>query len=245
MRPVSRGKAPNGTGQYSPWGLARRDLVRAMGPFCSYCEREVRNQLAVEHIRPKDPNATPNWSHLRFSWENFLLACTNCNSIKGDKNFPLTHCFWPHLDNTTRAISYDPDGSVQIEPLLPVVMHPGARATIDLVGLDRDGRSDPAGSDPRWELRELAWELANRQLQTWLQLLAERSRGEATVAAVRRAVECIADVAIGIGFWSVWMKAFRGHPQVQGRLVQAFPGTVSVCFRPPAYDRGQRVGSLL
>ena len=57
---------------------AAPQLQERLGDYCSYCERQIETHLAVEHIKPKshDPG-------LRRAWNNFLLACTNCNSSKG------------------------------------------------------------------------------------------------------------------------------------------------------------------
>jgi hypothetical protein len=40
--------------------------------------------LAVEHVLPKKPEGVTEIIKSReLDWENFLLACTNCNSTKG------------------------------------------------------------------------------------------------------------------------------------------------------------------
>lgn len=37
---------------------------------------------------------------LEIEWSNLLLACTNCNSIKSDKDNELYCYYWPDRDNT-------------------------------------------------------------------------------------------------------------------------------------------------
>lgn len=77
MRPVERGSAPQ---IYVKYGDAIEDLKSRLGSYCSYCERQVAASLAVEHVIPK--NLHPE---LETEWNNFLLGCTNCNSVKSDR----------------------------------------------------------------------------------------------------------------------------------------------------------------
>lgn len=68
---------------------ARRDLVSAIGGYCSYCELPLSSSLAIEHRLPK------SWfPDSMLSWDNFLLACPICNSIKNnspDQNYDGTY----------------------------------------------------------------------------------------------------------------------------------------------------------
>ncbi|HYL44654.1 MAG TPA: hypothetical protein VEU97_14820 [Ktedonobacteraceae bacterium] len=70
--------------------LARRDLIKNIGQYCSYCEMPLGAALAVEHTLPKEwfPRAS-------IEWANFLLACPICNSIKSQK---------PSLDDGVAAL---------------------------------------------------------------------------------------------------------------------------------------------
>lgn len=62
------------------YALARRDLITNIGQYCSYCEMPLAASLAVEHMLPKV------WFPLyAVSWDNFLLACPICNSVKNAK----------------------------------------------------------------------------------------------------------------------------------------------------------------
>jgi hypothetical protein len=63
----------------SLWGGARRDLITALGQYCSYCGSSVFSHLAIEHRLPK--STFPGFA---FSYRNFLLACSTCNSAKGN-----------------------------------------------------------------------------------------------------------------------------------------------------------------
>jgi hypothetical protein len=62
------------------YALARRDLITNIGQYCSYCEMPLAASLAVEHMLPK------KWFPLyAVRWDNFLLACPICNSVKSTK----------------------------------------------------------------------------------------------------------------------------------------------------------------
>jgi HNH endonuclease len=61
------------------YGSAAVPLVQGIGAFCSYCESPLKGNIDVEHVMPKTPFPAGS-----VAWENLLLACTMCNSIKGD-----------------------------------------------------------------------------------------------------------------------------------------------------------------
>ncbi|MCX7108579.1 MAG: HNH endonuclease [Proteobacteria bacterium] len=65
---------------HGEWGNARRQLIAAIGPYCSYCGLRINSNLAIEHILPKS-----SFPDSAYAWSNFLLACPSCNSCKGDK----------------------------------------------------------------------------------------------------------------------------------------------------------------
>ncbi len=49
MRPVFRGNSPRAA-DYANYRDAFVELASRIGLFCSYCERRIATQLAVEHI---------------------------------------------------------------------------------------------------------------------------------------------------------------------------------------------------
>lgn len=102
MRPVLRGDTPTDEEgraiEYGDYKDARDDLIDRMGDYCSYCEVALHSQVDVEHVQPKSLNP-----ELELEWKNFLLACGNCNSIKGNKEVELSDYYWPDQDNTLRA----------------------------------------------------------------------------------------------------------------------------------------------
>ncbi|NOQ15006.1 MAG: TIGR02646 family protein [Methyloprofundus sp.] len=102
-----------------------------MGGFCSYCERRgFHAALAVEHIKDKD-----TYPEFKFSWGNFLLSCTNCNSIKSTKD--IDGVLLPDRDNTYVVFIYLESGFIQVKPGLNGEKKRKAQALINLVGLDR------------------------------------------------------------------------------------------------------------
>ena len=208
MRPVDRGTAP---AVYVNYQEAGPDLRKQLGNYCSYCERWIETNLAVEHIQPK--SAVPE---LSTKWENFLLACVNCNSIKGHTWINLTDYFWPDTENTLRAFQYLPGGRIGPYPGLLSAMAGKAVATLQLTGLDRyPGKvgQAPTESDQRWLRRQQIWQLAREN----------RSRLSAHDTAVVR--ELIVENAIARGMFSIWWTVFADDVDMRRRLRQAFVGT--------------------
>ena len=215
MRPVDKGAAP---AIYARYQDAGPDLQARLGDYCSYCERQIETYLAVEHIQPK--SLAPA---LRNSWSNFLLACVNCNSGKGDTPVNLPDYLWPDCDNTLRALEYQRGGLVSVNPALPGPLHPKAQAIIELTGLDKDPGNPnldrrPTDADRRWLRRQEAWQLASRDLQRL---------NNNDCAEVR---ELIVENALGRGMFSIWWTVFCGDADMKKRLRQAFLGTAPGCF---------------
>ena len=113
MRPVDKTRYTTNQVEYNPYGDAKPDLIAAIGKFCSYCEREgFSSALDVEHIEDKDAHPDK-----KFLWDNFLLACKNCNSIKGTKEIDFPNIILPHLQNT-----FSPFESIEKFPILPDII---------------------------------------------------------------------------------------------------------------------------
>lgn len=208
MRPVDRRDAP---AVYNKYEDAGPDLQRRLGDYCSYCERQIETNLAVEHIQPK--SLVPA---LRINWNNFLLGCVNCNSSKGDTPVNLTDYFWPDTDNTLRAFEYVRGGLVQPNSTLQQELITKAQETIRLVGLDRypgnHGR-EPTVADRRWLRRQQAWSIAEECLD---------SLNQNNTDVVR---DLIVKVATARGEFSIWWTVFSGDIDMRRRLRQAFVGT--------------------
>jgi uncharacterized protein (TIGR02646 family) len=214
MRPVTRGPAPR---KYKKYGDAIGDLEDRLGIYCSYCERRLPASLAVEHVIPKSLDRT-----LKTVWDNFLLGCTNCNSVKLNQPTSKKDFLWPDVDNTMRAYSYTKGGFVQIASGLTVSQRKKATKLMELVGLDRYmliGYPRPAPRDKRWQQRKDAWDVALRTKELLAKLGNNASARELVLIA---AEEC--------GFFSVWMTVFSKHKAIRRGLIQRFKGTTADCF---------------
>jgi len=221
MRPVNRGNVPSDPANadceitFSDYKDARDHLTKRIGDFCSYCESGIQIGIHVEHIQPR-----VHHPGLQTSWSNLILACTHCNSIKGDADIALDDYFWPHLDNTYRAFEYWTDAVPKVAAGLNLQERCIAENTLKLTGLDRcPGHPQFSERDLRWLKRREAWGMA---------LTARKSLAAQPTEEMRRQ---ILQTALCKGFWSVWMAVFADDPQMQQALVRGFPGTAAdECF---------------
>lgn len=221
MRPVIRGNCPvDEDGNeivFSKYSRARRYLINSIGEYCSYCERKIEVNLAVEHVIPKDSRP-----ELTLVWSNFLLGCTNCNSTKGDKPIVLTQYFWPDTDNTFNVFAYDNSGIVKVSKNLKKAIDiEKAKNMIELVGLD--SRAEVVGSSA-WE------EASDRRFEHRLQAFFDSKELAVLYKKSGPNVRVILKINIKIivlsqGFWSIWMEAFKEFPEVQRMIIDAYPGT--------------------
>jgi uncharacterized protein (TIGR02646 family) len=223
MRPVNRGGWPtdlNGNDiKYKEYAKARGELINRLGEFCSYCEMHLDTSLAVEHVQPKKPDgATVVMVDRELDWNNFLLACTNCNSTKGNTDVLIDDYYWPDRDNTYRALQYSVGGIVEPAAHLSIDQKKLAEATIKLTGLDRCPLNDPEASDRRWKNRRETWDIAVRSKKNLLSCNQSEMR------------EQIVLTAIGQGYWSVWMTVFKQDTDMLLRFIGALPGTCLQCF---------------
>lgn len=213
MRPLDRGGAPN---SYSDYSHAKPDLVNRLGCYCCYCERRIATGLAVEHILAK--SLFPN---LEKDWNNFLLACVNCNSAKLAKPLAFDQCILPDRDNTFAAFNYAENGMVEVALSAPTPTVGMAQALLDLVALNRFELET-------WDESHLfsALERLSQRVQVWIQAKDARNDYNQGRASVRR----IASEAASAGFFSIWMAAFDGVPELRRALIEVFPGTAQDCF---------------
>ncbi|WP_071190851.1 HNH endonuclease [Trichormus sp. NMC-1] len=175
MRPVVRGK---NTKVFKDYRNARKNLIDQLGEYCSYCEMRLGSSLAVEHILPQ-----ALFSDEKTNWENFCLACINCNSTKKSpmerrwkdswqnlhiisaKIAARSEFYWLDQDNTFRAFEYTKGGHIQVHPFLSLEEQKVAQATVEMVGLDKTPKPDMQMKDRRWINRKDAWETAERYRQ--------------------------------------------------------------------------------
>lgn len=215
MRPVERGNIPvDANGQpvtLTDYRDARDYLINRLGDFCSYCEIPL-TAPAVEHVQPKSLQP-----QLQNVWGNFLLACTYCNSAKGNKPINPNDYFWPDSDNSFRAYCYQngllPEADKQISNAQQQI----ALNSLALTGLDR--RLDAKGrQDRRFVKRNEAWGRA------------ERAKSHLANVPGLDMLEQVLDTALSTGFWSVWMTVFYGDVPVRQLLIEHFNGTCKPCF---------------
>lgn len=213
MRPVEKGAAP--AAAYANYAAALPDLEQRLGRYCSYCERYIATNLAVEHLQAK--SLVPV---LALSWSNFLLACVNCNSCKGDTPVTIADYLWPDSDNTLRAFEYSAGGVVAPQSTLAAPVRAKAQASVSLVGLDRvpGGAIPPTQSDLRWLKRFETWRKANDALRR----LAQNDTVELR--------EQIVDTALATGLFSIWWTVFAVDGNMRSRFREAFVGTCTNSF---------------
>ena len=203
MRSVDRGEWPTGDDggriPFPEYGHAKLPLVGRIGEYCSYCER--RGDLHVEHVVPK--KKAPG---LETEWSNLLLGCVNCNSRKLNKNDSRAGYLWPDTDDTFGAFVYRSGGRVSVDDGLCGDERRKAQALFELVGLGEIGTR----TDRRRDKRRQAWDQA---IEARDLINDDNSR----VLAV--------NLALGTGFFSVWMAVFHDDEDMCRRLAEAFPGT--------------------
>jgi hypothetical protein len=225
MRPIDRGTAPR---TYTRYQDAIGDLVDRLGDYCSYCERKIQVSLAVEHVHPKSLEPS-----LRCTWENFLLACANCNSGKGHASIVTADYFWPDVVNTHLVFDYLSVPGTVLSAGVDLVK---SQASLDLTGLNRvPDHPDPAKrstlADRRWQHRLAAFKDAIK----FRPILDEQDTQE-----VR---ELITSVAKATGFFSIWAGVFTDDSDMIRRFVEAFPGTVAAAFGPDGSPTNRPVRS--
>lgn len=211
MRPINKELFTINKTEYIPYGNAKDDLFSAIGQYCSYCERTgYSSALDVEHVKDKD-----SFSSLKFNWDNFILSCKNCNSIKGKKTVDNT--LLPHIDDTFNVFIYLEGGYIDINRVNVIKgtdLETKTQNLINLVGLDRiPGHPKYSHKDKRWNDRKKVWELAKKYLISY--------------EAGKINKEVIIDLAEGYGFWSIWMQIFKNHSVVKNELIEKFNGTRS------------------
>jgi uncharacterized protein (TIGR02646 family) len=219
MRPVFRGDSPQAA-DYDNHRDAFGELTGRIGMFCSYCERRIATQLAVEHIQPK---GLPAYEHLYGRWENYLLGCVNCNSTKKDKNVVLANVLLPDRDNTAAAYEYTMDGEITIPARLTAIQRTMAEGTLALTGLDK-GATRVIDSNGRL----VAIDRVNQRKEIWL--IAQESKTDLQANQSDGFRRQIARTATGHGFFSIWMAVFSDDVAVRKFLIAEFLGTATDCF---------------
>lgn len=199
--------------RYKPYGKAKMPLLGNLGRYCSYCEcSKTPDDLAVEHIEPKGANGDET------AWDNFLLCCRVCNSIKAHPETHASDYHWPHKDNTYNDFVYTAGGAVLLNPNLEGQEKDKAKKLFDILKLGAypGGETPPTPYDYRWM----------RRMETWTEAERLKNKMDAGTADVEEIVR----MAKQYGHWSVWFTVFKGYDEVRSRLVSDFPGTNAYLF---------------
>lgn len=229
MRPVIKGSHPlDDQGAqilFTEYTQARRYLIDRIGEYCSYCERKVVASLAVEHVQPKSLMPA-----LALVWDNFLLACTNCNSTKGNKPVVLSDYFWPDKCNTFTLYDYDQSGMVNIAAAITdSAIRDKIQAMLDLVGLQS---VSPSTGTKDWE--KASDRRFQHRIEAWIEATDYKGRYDMASTSVKsQLVTPFVTIAKHNGLWSIWMKIFEAYPEVTDALIEAFPGTNPVVKASP------------
>jgi hypothetical protein len=227
MRPVYRGPVParvtalerqrgSATQTYDYHAIGAK-LIGRIGEYCSYCETPLSGNAAIEHIVSKSTSP-----QLETNWENFLLACVNCNSTKGATRVQsaddLASYIWPCTPRDVQAggrTFFSPADAfvygLDAAQNAVVVAAPGpkqarAQATLEMVGLDKAPAEDAAVKDRRIANRTAVWNLAAATAAGFAPYL--RDDGTASTPGAALIAAQIIDLAKAAGFWSVWMTLF-------------------------------------
>jgi hypothetical protein len=240
MRPIVKSIKYTEAGdhvEYKPWRKAKPDLINEIGSYCSYCEKKVnRSALHIEHIFGKKVRNNAGdliYDNLQFRWDNFLLACCNCNSVKDNKDVHLTNPYLPHLNNLVHFIEIVEGGHIQIKNGVEGDNLTRTKAFIDLVGLDREpSHSQYSNGDDRWENRLEAKDLAERYFVKY------------TAVPKQTDIETIINLAAAKGYFSIWYYQFLGYNEVVEALIKGtdisgkriqITGTDFNSFKAPDY----------
>ncbi|TFH89983.1 HNH endonuclease [Vibrio ouci] len=222
MRPIRRDTSPEAD-DYDDYTKAKPALIGRLGSYCSYCERPIKTNLAVEHIQPKAGD--DGHPELIGRWTNFLLACVNCNSTKKDKKVDLDKLLIPDRDNTFSSFQYTEDGKVSVSEALATPISGYAKATLELVGLDKKILRALDANGVQVEIDRVS-----QRMQAW----AKAQSAEAMIQQQPQN-DLLKEMAIGWavseGFFSIWLTVFADCPDMKLKLVRAFKGTEeSGCF---------------
>jgi uncharacterized protein (TIGR02646 family) len=211
MRSVSKRPHPVGeTGEamvFTDYTQAKPHLEKRLGRYCSYCERPIPCNLAVEHKRPQ-----AHHPELALSWGNLLLGCGNCNGTKSDQNPQPGAVVWPDEDDTFALITYCRSGMVKPKTGLDVNLFNRVNTTLTMLGLSKIPEQ-AANSDHRYADRLEVWHIA------------EQSRVDLQGQNTPELRRSILETAKAKGGYSIWQTVFADDPAMQQALACAFPGT--------------------
>ncbi|WP_343571052.1 HNH endonuclease [Sphingobacterium sp.] len=227
MRPINKGDVPlvnnipKVVSDYKDW---RQDLIDRIGPYCCYCNMDLKDSPQVEHVIPKA--STPG---LQLEWSNMLLACGPCNRKKSDNDFNIQDHYLPDYHNTLLAFDYrvvphptkeDTFGCIVIPAINDVVNTEKSQETINFFGLDLL-KSNPRATDLRWKYRYEAYISASIWKDKWDNWGRDMED---------EFIPLLTDCALGKGFFGIWISFFNDVTLVKQSLVNSFLGTRNEAF---------------
>lgn len=153
--------------------------------------------IEVEHIVPLDNGGD------ELNWENFLLSCKYCNTVKKARNIDRVGYLWPDRDNTDLVFNYSETNIIEPVSTLTAQLTNFANATIDLMGLDRvpGGVNEPTEADTRWVIRQQAWDKAKKSYNNWVKLPNPVLAHQIGITSLD-------------GNYSIWCEVFKNEPDV-------------------------------
>jgi uncharacterized protein (TIGR02646 family) len=146
-----------------------RAVLRLMAPgheFCVYCELD--HGSTIDHFCPMDEDPT-----LAFAWDNYFLACFDCNSVYKRTQFPRDRNGVPLLVHPVRD---DPREHLQFTPADGKVLGctPKGEETVKVLGFDRRGNLDGT--------RKWAWRNVQRLIVDYADACAANDDARALAA---------------------------------------------------------------
>lgn len=225
MRPVDKGASPI-EGDFAEYQDAIPHLINRLGNYCSYCERRFEVGLAVEHICPKISN-----KELEKKWSNFLIACTQCNSAKGNteiKPEQKSLYVWPDEDDTYHMIVYPAQSAYQAKPAIGLSDNERERVinTINLVNINRTTNeyNRTTYKDKLIKRQEVAKE-SIRQRNSYMiaKFLVDNASDpisqQLAIENYQNIKTTILNSVSEYGCWSIWMKEFEDIPEIKNCLL--------------------------
>ena len=240
MRPVRKGSSPI-PGDFKNYKDAKTELISRISlgtvnncqySYCSYCETPVKpKNLAVEHIKfkqaPKNKPESIRWARpdLEGRWNNYLLSCSSCNSIKGTKSVFFKYFVFPDRDNTFSSFVYKPDGEIKPNPSHRLTMQIISNNTLSLVGLNKIISEE---KDSKGKL--ITTERKQMRMEAWLQSENARKAYESGHCS-HHFEQVILSLMLATGYFSVWMTVFKDHSRMKNLFIDSVSGTRdSGCF---------------
>lgn len=223
MRPINKGGSPIHRNEFDEYQDALPYLIKRLGNYCSYCERYFDANLAVEHKSPKEP-----YRGEERKWKNFLIACTQCNSTKKNKDVDPTkwHDYvWPDLDDTYHMISYLPENAYEARPAKGLSNNDQVRVqrTLDLVKLNANAEEyeEIEYKNRLVKRQEVAKDCEDLKKQYFgaVKMAKEKPNEPYFQKNVQDILENIKRIAKCSGCWSIWMNYFEGVQEVREYLL--------------------------